>query len=85
MQSLILILILAKDTEEDSGIYLICSLHSLGEDSCVAYNTVCSLPIKEMIMKHPLCGKLQITHNFYAERPISCKTLTLYVFKSLSL
>lgn len=71
-------------TEEDFGIYLICSLHGLGEGSCVAYNAVCSLLVKKL-MRHPLCGKLQITHYFYAERPISCKTLTLYVFKSLSL
>lgn len=45
----------------------------------MCYNAVCSLPVKETIMKHPLCGKLQITHYFCAERPISRKTLTLYV------
>lgn len=37
MQARILISILAMHTEEDFGIYLICSLHSLGGGSCVAY------------------------------------------------
>lgn len=40
-------------TEEDSGIYLICILHSLGGGGCVAYNAVCCLPIKENYSETP--------------------------------